>query len=125
MKNGKWVFIGSVLALAMSHNGFCAKLYHITGTVNQVDEKSVILNFNGENYEFDRSALSVNTPKNVKPGDSVTIYYSMDAKRISSESRHDQAPGQVADPKQKPSDPSKNGKMKDGVIDDDRTFYGA
>ena len=123
MKNGKLLMLGSVLTLAISQNGFCAKLYHVTGTVDHVDSHSVILNSNGESYEFDRSTVNLKMPSRVKPGDTITVYYSMDAKKVSADVKRDQSAGQVADPQQKPD--NSDGKLKKGVIDDDRTFYGA
>jgi|GEM_PF-3075433 len=120
MKNSKVLMLGSMLGLAVAQNGFCAKLYHVTGILDHVDAKSVILNSHGENYEFDRSSISSKLPANLKAGDSITIYYSMDAKKMSKQGRGNQSAGEVP----KSSDKSDD-ELKKGIIDDDRTFYGA
>ena len=122
----KLVMKGMMLAaVLMVGSAYAAKIYHITGTVTHLDSKTVTVNADGENYEFDRHSKSVNLPSSLKQGDAITVQYSMDAKQIiqghNGQAAGVASPGEVA-PDQKTPSPDD---IKKGIIEDDRTSYGA
>jgi hypothetical protein len=117
----KGLTFGAFLACTLaSTNGECAaKLYQFTGTITHVANDTISVKNGAEEFEFNRSQL--HAPQSVKEGQQITVFYRLDAKRITPPQQAGEArPNEMAPPSQNDQD-----NMKGNVIQDDRTFLNA
>jgi hypothetical protein len=115
----KWITINSILgglaicASVSANTGAAAKQYSITGEVTNTTPDSVTVKQGVEEFQFSKKDLSAETASRMKKGDKVTIFYSMDAKRVTNAQEAGEArPGEVPPGKQH-------------IIEDDRVFQTA
>jgi hypothetical protein len=90
-----------------------AKQYSITGEITNVSPDSVTVKQGVEEFQFNKKDLPADSSQKMKKGDKVTLFYSMDAKRVTTAQEAGEArPGEVAPGKQH-------------IIQDDRVFQTA
>jgi hypothetical protein len=90
-----------------------AKQYSITGEITGVSPDSVTVKQGVEEFQFNKKDLPSDSAQKMKKGDKVTLFYSMDAKRVTTAQEAGEArPGEVAPGKQH-------------IIQDDRVFQTA
>jgi hypothetical protein len=118
-KMKKRIWINSILgglavcASVSANTGVAAKQYSITGEITNTTPDSVTVKQGVEEFQFSKKDLSADSAEKMKKGDKVTIFYSMDAKRVTTAQEAGEArPGEVPPGKQH-------------IIEDDRVFQTA
>jgi hypothetical protein len=94
-----------------SQSADAAKTYQFTGKVTALSPDTISLKQGERTLEFNRGGLG-----DVKMGDDVTIWYTLDAQKAKSTRAPRQEPGQAA---------PKKSREKKQIIIDDRAFYDA
>jgi hypothetical protein len=117
MNRGIWIntILGglAICASVSANTGVAAKQYSITGEVTNTTPDSVTVKQGVEEFQFNKKELSADSAQKMKKGDKVTIFYSMDAKRVTTAQEAGEArPGEVPPGKQH-------------IIEDDRVFQTA
>lgn len=116
----KWILAGSIIGSVLAATpGECAKLYQFTGQVESTSADTVTLKQGTQEFEFKRSDLK--DSQIPQKGDSVTIFYKLDAVRVTAPQQAGiAAPNEVAPPNDADAD-----SLKGHVIKDDRIFNNA
>jgi hypothetical protein len=112
--NGRsWIVAIAVCATFVAVRGECAKTYQFTGTITELGHDSITVTHEGERFEFDRKDLNAGDVQHLKKGDSITVFYRMEAQRVTPPQKAGEArPGESA--------PS-----KEHILQDDRVYYNA
>jgi hypothetical protein len=103
--------------------GYCAKMYQVTGKVISTTSNTVTIQKGDAQFEFDREQLKSGA-KILKVGDDVTVFYNLNLKRVSAPQQAGEArPGELAPPDQNGVDVDVP--LKEKTIHDDRIFLNA
>jgi hypothetical protein len=112
----KLVLIGSIIGSVLTATpGECAKLYQFTGQVESVSPDTMTLKQGTQEFEFKRTDLK--NAQAPSKGESVTIFYKLDAVRVT-------APQQAGIAALPPND-TDGAPFKEHIIKDDRIFDNA
>ena len=113
MKQRRWMAAILGITFFAGHSASAAHQYRFSGTVQALSGDAVTVKGPGETLEFMRGKSST-FPKDLKVGDSITLWFKMETQRASRADR--QQPGTVA-PEGEDS--------PQHIILDDRAFYNA
>jgi hypothetical protein len=121
------LFSFSVIALTTlavtATQGYCSKMYQVTGKVISTTNDTVTIQKGGDQFEFDRAQLKSGS-KILKTGDDVTVFYNLDAKRAAAPEQAGEArTNELAPPDQNNVDVDVP--LKNKTIHDDRIFLNA
>jgi hypothetical protein len=98
------------------------KLYQASGTVAGITDQTILLQQGERRLEFDRDALDAGSDK-LKVGDSVTLWFRLDARKARVRRGGSQEPGTAAPERKR--DERKGPREKKQILLDDRAFYDA
>ena len=105
-----------LIALLLAASAHAAKIYSFTGKVSRISGSDVEITRGSESREFATSGMTADQRENLKVGEQITIWYTMEA-----QSTTKQQPGRVQEPESEIED----GASPVPSIQDDRAFYNA
>jgi hypothetical protein len=103
----KLFFVFAVALIAQ--NASAERMYQLEGKITRISGDSLTVQSGSESFELKRDPVALEIPKDAKVGDRVTVFYSMDARKL------------VKKPKQEAGEKSPPQK----TMQDDRLFYDA
>ena len=93
----------------LAQSAIADRMYQVDGKITGMTGDTVTVQSGAQTFEFKRDTTALEMPKDAKVGDRVTVYYSMDLRKVVKKRK--QEAGKKAPPQR--------------MMEDDRLFYDA